>query len=114
VTDVVPIAPSRTVATADSGAKDRIFADLLTSRSTSRRERFALRTRGEQAVAAYVPGALESFELNRLDRIEARDESFSDELWGLEIAPQHDATDAFFSDFDSALADEELELVGAK
>jgi hypothetical protein len=114
VTDVVPIAPSRSVATADSGAKDRIFADLLTSRSTSRRERFALRTRGEQAVAAYVPGALESFELNRLDRIEARDESFSDELWGLEIAPQHDATDAFFSDFDSALADEELELVGAK
>ena len=29
-------------------------------------------------------------------------------------ATQFDATDAFFSEFDSALADEELELVGAK
>jgi hypothetical protein len=99
---------------ADSGIKDHVFADLSTLSAADRRERSELRKSVKPLVAAILPGLTANIASLRLASPDAHDEFVSHSLWDAEDATRFDATDAFFSDFETACLEGDLELAGPK
>jgi hypothetical protein len=116
LTDVANVfAGSPTIASRTAGTKDRAFADLSPLPLATKGRRDASNERTAMArTEAIVPASFVDLELTRLATKATRAIPFGDELWQADEATQFDATDAFFSEFDSECVDEALELAGVK